>query len=186
MAFIDASNPTLNSAGVNVFPALYKISLTASGAELTSVLKGDISATSSIPPETATTLNLIDPDSMTTDPQGDLMLDNQGGSQWVFIKNPGTPQQTVKELPIGTQVDDTVFPTTSTGCLLIVDNGGVTYTACSTQWVPGTPYSSTPNDSGVQGFVGTVGLGTGYITPLIVGLNNPHGMAFVPNVASLP
>jgi hypothetical protein len=184
-AFIDASNPTLNSAGINVFPALYKVTLTGNAAKLTPVLMGNGTAENLLPPVQPTTLNLIDPDSMTVDPNGNLLLDNQGGSQLLFIHNPGTPQQTVKQLPVGTQVDDTVFPTTSTGCIVVSDNGGAIYSVCSTQFVPGTAYTATPNDSGVQGFIGTISLGSGFITPLVVGLANPHGLGFVPGVTSL-
>jgi hypothetical protein len=184
-AFIDASNPTLNSAGTNVFPALYKVMLTGSTATLTPVLQGDAAASSLLPPVQTAPLNLVDPDSMTVDPNGDLLLDNQGGSQQLFIHNPGTPQQTVKQLPVGTQVDDTVFPSSATGCIVLADNGGAIYSICSTQFVPGTPYAATPNDSGGQAFVGTISLSSGFITPLVVGLANPHGMGFVPDVSSL-
>ena len=34
--------------------------------------------------------------------------------------------------------------------------------------------------STIISFVGTVSLGSGLITPIIVGMNNPHGMAFLP------
>lgn len=185
MAFIDASNPTLNAAGTNVFPALYKVTLTPGSAKLTPVLKGDAQATSLLPPVAAAPVNLVDPDSMTVDPNGDLMLDNQGGNQLLFIHNPGTPAQKVKQLPVGTQVDDTIFPSTSSGCIILADNGGAIYSICSSLFVPGTPYTATPNDSGVQAFVGTIALGSGWITPLIVGLANPHGMGFIPGVSHL-
>jgi hypothetical protein len=185
MAFTDASNPTLNSSGNNVFPALYQVTLTTSSATLKPVLMGNASADSLLPPVQSAALNLVDPDSMVVDPHGDLLLDNQAGSQLLFIHNPGTPQQTVKQLPVGTQVDDTVFPSSSTGCIVVADNGGAIYSVCSSQFVPGTPYTAAPNDSGVQGFIGTIALGSGFITPLVVGLVNPHGLGFVPGVSSL-
>lgn len=185
MAFIDASNPTLNAAGNNVFPALDKITLTAGSATLTPVLMGNAKANSIIPPVKPSALNLVDPDSMTIDPQGDLVMANQGGSQLVFLHSPGTPQQTVTQLPVGTQIDETVFPSSASGCLVVADNGGGIYSVCSRQFVPGTAYTDAPNDSGVQGFIGTVALGSGFISPLVVGLANPHGMAFVPGVSSL-
>ncbi len=184
-AFIDASAPTLDASGNNVFPALYKATLAGSSVQLTPVLNGNDMANSAIPPVKQAPLNLVDPDSMTVDPKGNLMLGNQAGSQLVFIHSPGTPQQTVTQLPVGTQVDDTIFPSTSTGCMVIADNGGVIYSLCSSQFVPGTAYTAAPNDSGVQGFVGTLSLSSGFIVPLVVGLNNPHGMGFVPGASSL-
>ncbi len=51
---------------------------------------------------------------------------------------------------------------------------------CSSVWVPGTPYTDAPNDSGVIGFIGTISMSTGALTPIVVGIANPHGMAFIP------
>ena len=45
----------------------------------------------------------------------------------------------------------------------------------------GSVYTAAPNDSGVGGFVGTINLSTGFITPVAIGLSSPHGMVFVPN-----
>jgi hypothetical protein len=180
LALADASNPTLNSAGNNVFPALYKVRLAGTKAVLTKVLMGNAKATTIKTPVTTVTLNLTDPDSMMIDPQGDLVLDDQGDAQILFIKNVATPQQQVSVLSVGTQVDDSAFPTSSKGCLLVSDNNAGVYSVCSSVWVPGSPYSSAPNDSGVIGFVGTLSLSSGIITPIVVGLANPHGMAFIP------
>jgi hypothetical protein len=179
-AFIDASNPTLNSAGANVFPALYTVTLSGTTATLTPVLKGGATVTTLNPPVTSTTAPLTDPDSMMIDPQtGDLVLDSQADMQLLFIHNPGTAGQTVKALAVGTPVDDTVWPTSTNGCMIIADNASGVYSACSTLWVPGTPLTAAPNDSTIISFVGTVSLGSGLITPIIIGMNNPHGMAFI-------
>ena len=180
LAFIDASNPTLNSAGVNVFPALYKVTLNGTTASLTPVLKGGAKGTTLNPPVTSIPLPLTDPDSMMIDPQGDLVLDSQGDMQLLFIHNPGTASQSVKVLGVGTPVDDTVWPTSSNGCMIIADNASGVYSVCSNLWVTGTPLTAAPNDSTIISFVGTVSLGSGQITPFIVGMNNPHGMAFIP------
>jgi hypothetical protein len=179
MAFIDASNPTLNNAGNNVFPALYKVTLSGTKANLTPVLKGGATATSLNPPVKSTSLPLTDPDSMMIDPQGDLVLNSQADMQLLFISNPGTASQSVKVLPIGTPTDDTTWPTSSNGCMIIADNASGVYSVCSNLWVTSTPLTAAPNDSTIVSFVGTVALGSGLITPLIVGMNNPHGMAFI-------
>lgn len=179
-AFIDASNPTLNSAGKNVFPALYTVTISGTKASITPVLKGGATGTTLNPPITKITMPLTDPDSMMIDPQGDLVLDSQGDMQLLFIHNPATSSQSIKVLSVGTPVDDTVWPTSSKGCMIIADNASGVFSACSNVWVPGTPLSSAPNDSTIISFVGTVNLGSGQITPIIVGMNNPHGMAFIP------
>ena len=179
-AFIDASNPTLNSAGQNVFPALYTVTVSGTKASLTPVLKGGATGTTLNPPITKITMPLTDPDSMMIDPQGDLVLDSQGDMQLLFIHNAGTSSQTVKVLSVGTPVDDTVWPTSSKGCMIISDNASGVFSVCSDLWVTGSPLTSAPNDSTIISFVGTVSVGSGLITPIIVGMNNPHGMAFIP------
>jgi hypothetical protein len=42
-------------------------------------------------------------------------------------------------------------------------------------------YTEAPSDSGVAAFVGTADLTTGTITPVIIGLGSPTGLAFIPN-----
>ena len=49
-----------------------------------------------------------------------------------------------------------------------------------TDLVPGTVYTEAPSDSGVAGFVGTLDLKTGTITPVIIGLGSPSGLGFLP------
>ncbi len=180
IAVIDASNPTLNKAGTNVFPALYKVTLSGTHATLTKVLMADAKATTITPPVSTVTLNLTDPDSMMIDPQGNLVLDSQGDSEMLWIKNVGTPQQSVSVLSVGTQVDDSVFPSSSKGCVLVADGSSGVYSICSHVWIPGSAYTGAPNDSGVIGFVGTLNLSSGMIMPIVVGIANPHGMAFLP------
>jgi hypothetical protein len=178
MAFIAASNPTLNSAGVNVFPAIDEVTLSNGKVNLTPMLMGNATSTDLIA-NSKIQLNLIDPDSMTVDAKGQLVLVNQGGSQLVLLQNPGTPQQTVTSLPVGDQLDDTVWTTSSQGRLLVAD--GVTG---NTYWInayPGTVYTQAPDDSGVVGFVGVINMSTGFVIPVVIGFIHPTGMLFVPN-----
>src|SRR5260221_10905221 len=76
-AFIAASNPNLNAAGVNVFPAIDKITLGNGKVQLTPVLMGNATATD-ILAKGKGQLNEVDPDSMTVDTQGELVLVDQG------------------------------------------------------------------------------------------------------------
>jgi sugar lactone lactonase YvrE len=176
--FIAASNPNLNSAGVNVFPAIDKVTLSNGKVNLTPVLMGNATATDLIA-SSKTQLNLVDPDSMTVDSKGQLVLVNQGGSQLVFLQNPGTPQQTVTSVPVGNQLDDTVWSPSTPGRLLVTDG-----TIGNTYWInayPGTVYTQAPDDSGVVGFVGVINMTTGFITPIAIGFAKATGMLFVPN-----
>ena len=181
-AFIAASNPTLNSAGINVFPALDKIELKNGKAILTPVLQGNATATD-LTTNQRVTLNLTDPDSMTIDLQGNLVLDSQADSELIFLHNPGTSKQTVTRLPVGTQVDDTLWIPSKEGSMLVVDGkANVTYkvTIDKTDFTRGTIYTEAPSDSTVASFVGTLDPKTGTITPAIIGLGSPTGLAFLP------
>ncbi len=174
LVFIAASNPSVNSAGVNPFPAIDKMTLSNGKVNLTPVLLGNATATDLIA-SAKTTLNEVDPDSMTVDLSGQLVLVNQAGSELVFLKNPGTPQQTVTRMPVGDQLDDTVWATSSQGRLLVTD--GV---IGNTYWInafPGTVYTQAPDDSGTVGFVGVINMMTGFITPVVIGFDASHRYA---------
>jgi hypothetical protein len=180
-AFIAASNPTLNSAGVNVFPAVDEITLTNGQAVLTPILNGNATATDIVTNQQVT-LNLTDPDSFTADQQGNLVLVDQADAQLIFLHNPGTAQQTVSRLSLGTQVDDTIWMPAANGRMVIVDsaqNAIYTVTIDKTGFTPGTVYTEAPSDSGVAGFVGIVDPKTGTITPVIIGLRSPTGLGFI-------
>jgi hypothetical protein len=181
MTFIAASNPTLNSSGINKAPALDTITLSRGQAVLKPVLMGNASATDNTT-HGKVTLNEMDPDSLSVDTNnGDLVLVNQAGSELVFLSNPGTPQQTVTRTMVGTQLDDTVWASSAQGRLLVSDGiSGMTY------WIrynfkPGTVYTQAPDDSGVAGFVGTVDVNAGTVIPVAIGFGKPTGMLFVPD-----
>jgi sugar lactone lactonase YvrE len=181
-AYIAASAPKLDSNGNNVFPAVDLITLANGKVVLTPILKGNAKATdNTTDPATKVTLNLTDPDSLTTDDKGNLVLVSQGDSELITIANPGTPKQTVTRLPVGTQLDDTVWATSAKGSLLVSDGKtGNTYWVKSNNFVVGGIYTETPDDSGVVGMLGMVDPATGLITPFAIGFGKPTGMLFVP------
>jgi len=181
-AFIAASNPTLDNAGINKFPAVDKIELKDGKAILTPVLLGNASALDTTTNKTVP-LNLTDPDSMTVDTQGNLVLVDQADAQLIVVDDPGQSKQEVKRIPVGTQVDDTLWIRSKEGNLLVVDgkqNAIYSVTINKTDFTPGTVYTEAPADAGVAGFVGTVDLKTGTIVPVIIGLTSPTGMGFIP------
>ena len=98
--YISASNPTLNKKGVNVFPAVLEVtSLAGNIVHLKEVLLGDAPATD-IPTGKPVSLNLTDPDSLTVDPRGNLVLDSQADSELVFVRDPATKSQSANRLDI--------------------------------------------------------------------------------------
>jgi hypothetical protein len=176
--FIAASNPTLDSSGINVFPALDEVSFSATNVVLTPVLMGNATATD-VTTNMPVTLNEVDPDSIAIDASGNLVLVNQGGSEFVFIANPGTSSQTVTRLATATQLEDPVWIPSAKGELLVVDGKANTIYAVRGPFVPGTVYTETPDDSSISSMLGTIDLTTGVVSPKIIGFIKATGLLFL-------
>jgi hypothetical protein len=179
--FMSCSNPAHNP---NTDPAIVSVTLVGTTATVSPVpvLLGNASAVNIVTGKTVT-LNLQDPDSMILDPSGVLVLDSQADSELVFITNPDSPGQTVKVLPITffgtpTQIDDTVFPTSPVGTILVADLGGETVYAIHGSSFPtsGRGFSATGPE------VSQLNLATGALSVVINALVSSHGMAFIPRV----
>jgi hypothetical protein len=178
--YVAASNPSLDGSGANPNPAIDKIALGSNGTlTLTPVLMGNDLAKDLLSPSSpAAPLTLTDPDSLSVDNKGQLVLVSQGDSLLVFVKNPGTGQQSVSKMAVGTQLEDTVWPT-GPGRLLVVDGAsGVTYWI-NGNFANGDIYTQSPNDSGVDNFVATINPATGFETPIAIGFGKATGMVFV-------
>ena len=202
--YVSGSNPTLDAAtGLYDKPAIYSITLNSTGNtfHLTSVMAGNASAYVINPATAGVAVNssgyamlgnplvpngaaqnpagLQDPDSMSIDPNGNLVLDSQGDSTLVFVTNPG-PSQTLKELFLTLYtnpwpVDDTRWAPASSQFMLVTDTPGnliykVTFSGGFTQ---SSMYSAG------QGTVLQDDMTTGYMTPIVTGMNSPHGILFV-------
>jgi len=185
--FMTASNPTLDAVGNNPFPALVRVSLSGSSVLVEPVLDGDATATD-ISTGTPVKLNLTDPDSLTIDPRGNIVLDSQADSELVFIKHPFTQEQKVGVLKLSSSVtgpmnatitvDDTAFAPNPKAFLLLTDVGaGVIYRIDSEPFgfEPGTAYSA----SDTLGLLGTLNLDNGVVTPIITGFGSARGLIFV-------
>lgn len=181
----DASGATAQY-GVNTGPVLYSVSLNPDGKTFhsTPVLMSNTPATS-LNDNAAITLNMTDTDSSMIDPAGDLVLDSQQDSELVFIKNVGTPTQSVSVLNMTLYgnpwpLDDTRWsPATGTSFMLVTDTPAqLIYSinaTSTTGFTPNTAYSSG------QGTVLQSNTTTGVMTPIYVGMNNPHGLMFISN-----
>jgi hypothetical protein len=181
--FITASNPNVNALGVNVFPALVRARLSGNMVTVEPVLNGNANATD-IPTGATVPLNLTDPDSMTIDPRGNIVLDSQADSELVFIRHPFSDHQQVGRLiitkPSGdkTTLDDTAFAPSGKTFLLFTDVGADTIYRLDCPpfgFEPGVAYSASDTD----GFVGTLNLDNGRVTPIVTGLSSGRGMLFV-------
>jgi hypothetical protein len=180
--YISASNPANNP---NDGPAIVSVRLEGNLAEVEPLLEGEANAID-IPSDTKIQLNLQDPDSMTLDLLGDIVLDSQADQEIIVVTNPGGPNQRALRVPLsyvasdGTitpvETDDTAFASSSQGFLLFADKGlNAVYKISKKAFAPGSAYTAA--DGGP--FVGTLDFTTGRITPVVTGLSNPGGMVFV-------
>jgi hypothetical protein len=179
--YISASNPANNP---NDGPAIVSAHLEGNTVQIEPVLAGEASAID-IPTDQTVQLNLQDPDSMTLDPLGNIVLDSQGDQELIIVNNPDSPHQRVLRLPLtfltpggpmSVETDDTAFVTSSQGFLIFADKGlNTVYTLQKNAFAPGSAYTAA--DGGP--FVGTLDTTTGVITPIVTGLSNPGGMMFV-------
>jgi hypothetical protein len=179
--YISASNPAKNP---NTGPAIVSVTLGNGTASVKPVLSGSAEAIDLLT-DKATKLNLQDPDSMTVDPLGDIVLDSQADQELIVVSGVGQPTQRALRLPLSYQaksgptrveVDDTAFVTSSRGYLLVADKGlNTVYVIKRHAFSPGTAFTAA--DGGP--FVGALDMTTGVITPIVTGLSNPGGMVFV-------
>jgi hypothetical protein len=180
-AYVSASNPANNP---NSGPAIVSAQLEGNLVAVKSVLAGEATAID-VPTDTTVTLNLQDPDSMTLDPLGNIVLDSQGDQELIIVSNPDSSNQRVLRLPLTyltsagpapVETDDTAFVTSSEGFLLFADKGlNTVYKISKNAFVPGTAYTAA--DGGP--FVGALDMTTGVVTPIVTGVKNPGGMMFV-------
>jgi hypothetical protein len=179
--FLTASNPN-TPGGTNIFPALVRATLQGDMVVVTPVLNGNANAID-IPTGQTVSLNLTDPDSLTIDPRGNIVLNSQQDSELVFIRNVLSNTRLVGRLRIRTAagpvtVDDTAFAPSPNAYMLFSDVGGDTiYRLDSRQlgFEPGTAYST----SDTAGIVGALDLDNGVLTPIATGFSSTRGMIFV-------
>ncbi|HYM01481.1 MAG TPA: hypothetical protein VET85_00970 [Stellaceae bacterium] len=181
--FMTASNPNLDNNGVNVFPALVRVRLWGASVKLDTVLLGNAAAID-IPTGDPVTLNLTDPDSLSIDPRGNIVVNSQQDAELVFVRNPLTDDQAVGHLAITTAaagpttVDDTAFAPKGRSFMLFSDIDLDTVyrlDAPTFGFEPGTAYST----SDTAGIVGSLKLDNGVLTPIATGFSSTRGMVFV-------
>jgi hypothetical protein len=187
--FLTASNPN-TPGGINIYPALVRATLHEDTVVIDTVLFGNANATD-IPTGATVPLNLTDPDSLTIDPRGNIVLNSQADMELIFIRNALSDQRLVGRLHITTAaagpttVDDTAFAPDPAAYMLFSDVAGDTiYRIDNRQFgfEPGTAYST----SDTAGIVGTLNLDTGLLTPIATGFGSTRGLIFVRSTSEQP
>ncbi len=192
VVYTSASNPTPNTGtcpansttpgcpnGIASGSVVYALSLNSDGKtfNLTPVLANGTNVTNMVNGATSV-LNATDPDSEAVTPDGTtLVVDSQQDGDLVFIKNPGAGQ-VVSYLPltlngVSQQVDDTRFAPSAPSFLLDAD-----VPANLIYRIDGTFPSGSAFSSG-QTAVLQLNLSTGVFTPVVSGMQAPHGAVFV-------
>ncbi len=173
--FIDASEPTLDSNGVNTNPILATLTLRRGRATVTPVLYGNTTAVDSATGQTIT-LNFTDPDSLGITPKGDLIIDGEADKNLITVKNPGTSLQQVSVVSHPDYVaDDTVFAPKAESTLLVADTSGGAVYQITGPFDRGNAYISASS----AGYVGILNLTNGETTPVFTGFGSPHGLGFL-------
>ena len=129
-----------------------------------------------------------DPDSMTVDPAGELVLDNRSDDSLYIVRNPSAAKPVLRiPLRLGglaVEVNDTIFTASETtgesstaGTIFITDT---TANAIYLLTKPYFPSNEVYTAANVVNDVGLVNLNTGVVTPVVTGFLGVHGLAFSP------
>ena len=136
--------------------------------------------------------NEPDIDSLKSTPNGSLVLTTEGDGpgccdpvgEFTLISNPGTAGQAVTNVPVTSGgdnvsgIDDVIFPGAASGWLYVAETGDDTVDRI---WLSGLDPSTPIVAIGGLGEVALVNPITGDVgTPLLSGLDSPHGMDFIP------
>ena len=170
--------------------------------------KSSLNVTSVLPGAPATVWNVVtnkaetgdtilDPDSMTLDPAGELVLNDRVSHSLFIVRNPSAtnPVLRVPLAPVTTpdvplEVDDTIFTfslttgeSSSAGTFFITDTkANIIYTLTKPYFPSNEVYSA----ANVLNEVGLVDFNTGFFVPVAHGFMGVHGLAFSPTSVAIP
>jgi hypothetical protein len=140
-----------------------------------------------------TTDQIGDPDSMTIDPAGELVLDNRSDDSLYIVRNPSAAKPVLrvplKLAGLAVAVNDTIFTTSETtgesstaGTVFITDTSANAIYMLSKPYFPSNEVYTAAN---VVNDVGLVNLNTGVVTPVVSGFLSVHGLAFSPTPVTI-
>ncbi len=177
--FLSYANPV--NAGDSVVRQLDEGNGPIDGLHTTSILRLGDTGTNLVTGQTNQPLPVADPDSLKTLSDGSLILTSDHDASLTIISDPGTAQQTASfvTLPAGTSgLDDAIVPTSTSGTFYVSNAGANDVVKVAVTGLnPNDIYESVGSDNAVDQIDPT----TGAITPIITGLNSPHGLMFVPS-----
>lgn len=134
-----------------------------------------------------------DPDSMTLDPAGELVLDNRSDDSLYIVRDPKA-QNPVLRVPLTlggspVEVNDTIFTTSATngvsstaGTIFVTDTSANAIYMLTKQYFSANEVYTAAN---VANVVGLVDLNTGVVTPVATGFKGVHGLAFSPSPVTI-
>jgi hypothetical protein len=150
--------------------------------QTTGILSFGDTGTNLVTGQTNQPLPMTDPDSLKLLPNGELLLTGEADGAYIFVKDPGTAHQTESfvTLPAGDTPDDAIMPASRSGTFYISNQGGndiisVAVTGLNTNDL----YADITNKNELV----QIDPSTGAIKTIVTGLDNPHGLAFVPSIA---
>ena len=134
-----------------------------------------------------------DPDSMTLDPAGELVLDNRSDDSLYIVRNPKAAISLLR-VPLtlsgaALEVNDTIFTTSETthvsstaGTIFVTDTSTNAVYMLTKPYFPSNEIYTAAN---VANVIGLVDLNTGVVTPIATGFKGLHGLAFSPTRVTL-
>ena len=172
-------------------PAIVRISgpLETTETEVKAALPGAPATVWNVVTKRAETTDMVgDPDSMTLDPAGELVLDNRSDDSLYIVRDPRAPHPILRiPLTLGgnaVEVNDTIFTTSQTnavsstaGVIFITDTTGNAIYMLTKPYFPANEVYTAAN---VANVVGLVDLNTGVVTPIATGFKGVHGLAYAP------
>ena len=172
-------------------PVIVRISgpLRGTNTQVTPTLPGaPLSVWNVVTNQEETTDQVGDPDSMTLDPAGELVLDNRSDKS-LYIVRDSKAQNPILRVPLTlggapVEVNDTIFTTSQTdgasstgGTIFITDTTANAIYVLTKPYFPSNEIYTAAN---VVNEVGLVDLNTGVVTPIVTGFQGVHGLAFSP------
>lgn len=168
--YLSASNPNF-SGTVNTQPVILQAALdnTTHMVSTQPVLYSSAS------------LNITDPDSMTSDLKGRPVLTDQSGSQVISVNDPGTSSQAATPLSLSSSgtpanINDSLFvPSSHMEPMYVTDSKADTvYTVSGL--LAGHDFAAV---KGTTGFLASLDPATGHLSPVVTGIS-PAGLAISP------
>jgi hypothetical protein len=153
--------------------------------QTTSILSFGDTGTNLVTGQTNQPLPITDPDSLKLLSNGDLLLTGEADGAYIFVKDPGTAQQSESfvTLPTGDVPDDAIMPTSSSGTFYISNQGGNDIISVQVTGLNTHDLYADITDANNQGELIQIDPNTGVVTPIVTGLTAPHGLAFVPSAS---